>query len=162
MIDTIPSAYLLRVIDMSRQRFLHGLECVPEDRLAWSPGTGAHAPLQLAARLASFLDHRSRILRSPPGVPVPRPVPPVPASREEAIRRVEEAFAGLMAGIQALSAADLERLVPAPWGADVPAGIMVLTVLNVLGYFQAQLNYCQLAYGDADPNIPAAWREPDG
>jgi hypothetical protein len=158
MPSTIPPAYFTRVLEMSRQRFLHGLDRVPDDRLTWSPGESSHTPLQLAGRLASFLDHRTRMLTSAPGAPVARSTPAVPSSREEARSRVGEAFSGLTSAVEALSEGDLDRPVTAPWGAEVSAGVMLLTVLNVVGYFQGQLNYCQLAYGDTDPNIPPAWR----
>lgn len=158
MPSTIPPAYFARVLEMSRQRFLHGLDCVPDDRLSWSPGESSHTPLQLAGRLAGFLDHRTRLLTSPPGAPVTRSAPAIPSSREEARSRVGEAFGRLASAVEGLSEGDLDSPVMAPWGAEVPAGVMLLTVLNVVGYFQGQLNYCQLSYGDTDPNIPPDWK----
>src|SRR5438874_6693007 len=122
MISNIPASHLLRMVELSRQRFLHGLDCVPDERLDWSPGEAAGSPLRLAGRLAALLEHRSRILESQPGVPAERPTPEVPATREEARRLVDAAFARFGALAEGLSDADLERPVVAPWGAEVPAG----------------------------------------
>src|SRR4051812_6956497 len=109
MVAEISTAYLARVLDMNRERFLYGLDRVPEDRLAWSPGGSSRSPLELAGRLAAFLEHRSRILESEPGVPVARSLAPAPESREEARRRVAEGFSRLTATVEALPGADLER-----------------------------------------------------
>lgn len=158
MAADIPGSYLLTLLEMSRQRFQHGLDCVPEERLSWTPGGSAHSPLALAGRLAGFVDFRGRVLASEPGETVPRSAPSEPASREEAGDQIEAAFRRLAGAVEGLSAEDLERKLPAPWGAEIPLGVMLLTTLNVVGYFQGQLNYCQLSYGDTDPNIPPDWR----
>jgi hypothetical protein len=38
---------------------------------------------------------------------------------------------------------------------------MVPFAMSVMGYLQGQLNYCQMAYGDEDPNIPPSWMKKD-
>ena len=158
MISAVPAPFLVTMLDMGRQRFLHGLDCVPDDRLAWSPGGPAHAPLTIAGRLAFFLDYRARVLQSPPGAEVDRTVPPMPVTREEAKTAIEAAFNLLDAAVQGLSDEDVNRPLTMPWGSELPLGAFLLTSLNVIGYFQGQLNYCQLSYGDTDPNIPPSWR----
>jgi hypothetical protein len=144
MLSAIPAPQLVTLLEMGRQRFLHGLDCVPDDRLGYSSGGSAHTPLQLAGRLAGFIDHRARVLASAPGEQVSRSAPAVPASREEAASLVNAAFSSLARAVEGLSDADLERTVPMPWGAEMSLGAMLLTSLNVVGYFQGQLNYCQL------------------
>src|SRR3569833_3054663 len=85
-------ASLVQVLEMSRQRFLFGLEQVPDDRLSWTPGGSGRTPLELAGRMVVFLDHRGALLTSQPGETVTRAQPPVFSSREEAIAQVDGAF----------------------------------------------------------------------
>jgi hypothetical protein len=158
MISAVPASSLLTLLEMGRQRFLHGLDCVPDDRLAHSPGGSAHTPLQLAGRYAGFIDYRARVLAAAPGEQASRSAPVVPTSREEATSLINGSFSSLATAVERLSDADLERTVTMPWGAEMSLGTMLLTSLNVIGYFQGQLNYCQLSYGDTDPNIPPSWR----
>ncbi len=157
MLSAIPAPHLVTLLEMGRQRFLHGLDCVPDERLAYSPGGNAHTPLQLAGRLAAFIDHRARVLASAPGEPVSRPTPVIPESREEAQSLLNEAFGAAASAVGGLSDADMERSITMPWGGEMSLAAMLLTSLNVIGYFQGQLNYCQLSYGDTDPNIPPSW-----
>ena len=158
MLSAIPAPHLVTLLEMGRQRFLHGLDCVPDDRLTHSPGGNAHTPLALAGRLAGFIDHRARVLASAPGEQVSRSTPVVPETRNDAETLVNLAFISLTSALEGLSDADLERTITMPWGAEMSLGAMLLTSVNVIGYFQGQLNYCQLSYGDTDPNIPPSWR----
>jgi hypothetical protein len=41
-------------------------------------------------------------------------------------------------------------------------GELLLGSIGVIGYFQVQLNYLQLAYGDTDPNMPPNWGREEG
>ena len=149
--------YLLRGVEMARSRFLHGLDCVPDDRLAWSPGGAAGTPLQLASRYGLFLSSvahmlQHRTMRSRPAAP-----PAAAETREEAKAAVDAGFGNLKAVIGALTAADLEQTAPAPWNPETPLAEWLYAVPGVLGYFQGQLNYLQLAYGDKEANIPPNW-----
>ena len=45
---------VLKSLAMGRNRFLYGLDHVPDDRLNWSPGGEAPSPLQLAGKTALF------------------------------------------------------------------------------------------------------------
>jgi hypothetical protein len=146
---------------MARSRFLYGLDQTPDDRLNWSPGGSAKSPLGLADRITGFLQFISQLIETGemPDRSAPQPAPS--ESREEAKARVAAGFDRALAVLEGLTEADLQKLVPVPWGARIP----VLGVLGFFptatGYFQGQLNYCQLAYGDEDPNIPPDWRPAD-
>src|SRR5687768_1103374 len=122
MLAEVPAAYLMTLLEMGRQRFLHGLDCVPDDRLNYSPGGSAHSPLELAGRLAAFIEHRARVLGSAPGEQVPRSAPAVTETREAAHTEINAAFGSLCRSVEGLSDADLERSLTMPWGAEMPLG----------------------------------------
>jgi hypothetical protein len=148
---------LMKLVGMSRVRFLYGLDQVPDDRLKWSPGGAALAPLALAGKTAGFLGAvthmvRNRAMPERPGSP-----PAPPPGREEAKAAVDAAFGQLRAAIDALTEADLQQPVTMPWGETISLAEMLWSVGSVIGYHQGQLNYLQLAYGDTDPNMPPDW-----
>jgi hypothetical protein len=147
---------VLKIISMGRSRFLYGLERVPDDRLNWSPGGAAGTPLQLAGKTAVFLSFVSHVLesRTSPDFEAPRPEPP--NTREEANAVVNAAFTQLRKVVSEFTEADLRQTAPAPWG-DTPIGALLFWISGLILYHQGQLNYLQLAYGDADPNVPPNW-----
>jgi hypothetical protein len=147
---------VLKIISMGRNRFLYGLERVPDDRLNWSPGGAASTPLQLAGKTAVFLSFVSHVLqtRTPPNFDAPRPEPP--NTREEANAVVNAAFTQLRKVVSEFTEGDLRQTAPAPWG-DTPIGALLLWISGLILYHQGQLNYLQLTYGDEDPNIPPNW-----
>lgn len=141
---------------MARARFLHGLDSMPDDKLEWTPGGSATNALQLAGKVAGFGGFISSMLGG--GAPDPnasRPAPP--SNRAEARAAAEGGFAALDAMLAGLTEADLDRVVKAPWNAEYSVAKWVAMLPSVTGYFQGQLNYLQLAYGDEDPHIPAEW-----
>jgi hypothetical protein len=143
-------------LKMAKARFLFGLDRTPDDRLTWSPGASAKTPLQLAAKLEGFLSFMAHLIQHR-AMPERRgDPPPDPTNREEAKQRVAAAFGRLNDVLNGLQAADLEQPVPVPWGTSSLRDI-VWGVGGVIAYHQGQLNYCQLAYGDEDPNIPPGW-----
>ena len=148
---------LLKIIEMSRTRFMYGLDQVPDDRLEWTPGEAAKSPLALAGKTAAFLQFVSHTLETRTRPDRSGGMPPAPASREEARAALTAGFSRLTEVISGLSETDLEQSVPMPWGAT-PMVEAICFLPAVLGYFQGQLNYVQLAYGDEDPNIPPEWR----
>lgn len=152
---------LLAALRMGSERFLYGLEQVPDDRLAWAPVTHGKTPLKVAARLARHLRMIAHGLRER-GLPADRSVfdAATPEDREAARAGVDEALRELVAALSALTEADLEQEMQAPWGARMPIRRYLPFVMTALAYFQGQLNYVQLAYGDENPNIPPRWREP--
>jgi hypothetical protein len=150
---------LINALRMAGERFLYGLSLVPEDRLAWAPAEGAKTPLQVAARMAGhvrFVTHLIRERSLPPDRSVFYAAPPT--TREEARATVDEALQGMLAALSALEEADVEKPMQAPWGETLPIRRYLPFSLNSIAYFQGQLNYVQIAYGDTDPNIPPHWR----
>ena len=146
-----------KTLAMGRNRFLYGLDVTPDDRLAWSPGGNAYTPLQLAGRLAGFLGFITHLVQEG-AMPENRgELPPPPGSREEAKERLGAAFDRLAGVAENLSAEELARPVPTPWGEPIAAGGMLKGANQVVSYFQGQLNYLQLIYGDTNANIPPDW-----
>jgi hypothetical protein len=147
---------LLRLIEMSRSRFLYGLEQTPDDRLAWSPGEAAAPPLKLADKLAGMILTIAHLIEHH-AFPERPATPPPPSDREAARAAITTAFERLQSVISQIKEADLQTQAPAPWGAMVPLTEWLWWVSSALGYMQGQLNYLQTAYGDMDPNIPPDW-----
>jgi hypothetical protein len=147
---------LLNGLRMARSRFLFGIERVPDDRLTFNPGGAAKSPLELAGKLAGFL---SFITLMTQGQMPDRSggAPPPPATREEAMAALEGAFEGLRSMLEGLTAADLDRMIQMPWGTQMSQRQWLYGIPAVIGYFQGQLNYVQLIYGDEDPNMPPDW-----
>ncbi|HTE18810.1 MAG TPA: DinB family protein, partial [Armatimonadota bacterium] len=116
---------ILKTLALNRSRFLYGLDCVPDDRLNWSPGGAARTPLQLADRVAQFLGRITGMLGQPGaaagggGAPQASAPPAASETREQAKAAVEASFEALITAVDALTAADLEVTVPAPWGAQL-------------------------------------------
>jgi hypothetical protein len=150
--------HLLATIAMGESRFLYGLDRTPDDRLAWSPGGAAKSPVELAAKLSDFLDFSSHLIKY-------RAVPDEsrlekhgpPTDREGAKAVVKEGFDKVRSVIQDLTESDLGLPVTTPWGQVIPQGALLWWINSIVLYYQGQLNYCQLAYGDEDPNIPPDW-----
>jgi len=147
---------LLTTITMGEVRFLYGLDQMPDDRLTWSPGGAAKTPLQLAGKLAEFLAFVSHIVGHRE-LPTEEDLTQEPTTREEAKLMVANAFVRLYAVVNALTEADLARKVSTPWGQIIPQGALLWWVNGIVLYHQGQLNYCQLCYGDTDPNLPPEW-----
>jgi DinB superfamily len=147
---------VLKGLAFGERRFIYGLECVPDDRLNWSPGGAAKTPLQLAGKTADFLGFFSTLLETRKRPDFGGSWPPPPQTRAEANAKLEAAFARLRAVVTALSEVDLSQIVPAPWG-EATIGQAIGWINGVLSYHQGQLNYVQMAYGDEDPNMPPEW-----
>lgn len=151
---------LMNALSMAGERFLYGLGKVPDDRLTWAPAEGAKTPLQVVARMSGhvrFITHAIRERSLPPDRSVFYTTPPT--NRDEARAAVEGALQGILATLSTLEEADLEASMQAPWGETMPIRRYLPFSLNSISYFQGQLNYVQIAYGDTDPNIPPHWRE---
>lgn len=149
---------LLQGLEMSRSRFVYGLDQTPDDRLNWTPGGAAKTPLQLADRVTGFLTFITQLIETGE-MPDRSGAQPAPSeSRDEAKERVNSAFEKAKTLVGGLTDADLEKLVPVPWGERISALRVLGFFASATGYFQGQLNYCQLAYGDENPNIPPDWR----
>jgi hypothetical protein len=146
----------LKGLAMARNRFLYGLDKVPDDRLNWTPGGSAKSALQLAGRLTGFMSMFAGAIKTGEFARPTGEAPPAPETRDAAKAAVEGAFARVREGVSGLSGADLERDLTAPWGPmklrDLLGGVQ-----SVGGYAQGQLNYLQLCYGDEDPNMPPNW-----
>lgn len=144
---------------MIRDRFTYGLKCTPDDRLQWTPGGSAKNALEIAGKLAGFLGFISAGIATG-ALPdmAGRTPPPPPPTRDAATTAVEGAFGTIIDAARGLSEADLAKSVPAPWGAQMTIAQWLNAAQGVCGYFQGQLNYLQLCYGDEDPNMPPSWR----
>lgn len=146
----------IRTLRMGRTRFLLGLEKVPEERLDWTPAPNVRSPLGVAQTMASylfFLDYAVRNLDFPAQEVRPKP----PSDRHELARNIDGGFDRLIATLQGLDASDLDRELPAPWGGTMTLRLFVGFFAVVVGYWQGQMNYVQLAYGDTASNIPENW-----
>lgn len=148
---------LLKVIDMSRTRFLYGLDRTPDDRLDWSPGGSATTPLQIAGKTVRLLSVLAELIQNRTMPERPASPPPPPQSREEAKAALDAAFERMRTVIAELSETDLEQTVPTPWGVMTPTAQALWFINGAIGYCQGQLNYVQTAYGDTDPNMPPGW-----
>jgi hypothetical protein len=147
---------ILKGLGMSQRRFMYGLDQTPDDRLEWSPGESNKPPLVVAGSLASFLTFIAHMLthREMPGRQ--GEPPPPPASREAARQALEAGFSAVRHALEGLQEKDLAATMPAPWG-EATVEEMLAAANSVVAYFQGQLNYIQLAYGDREPNIPKDW-----
>lgn len=148
---------LQMAVRMCHQRFVYTLVETPDDRLAWSPGGDAPSPLQVAGKLAGFMQVLAYYTRTGEFPPRPSSPPPTPDSREAVAAALDAGYEALQSTLSGLSDEDLVRRVPAPTGTLVDAGVMVALIPTVLGYFQGQLNAVQMAYGDMRPNVPENW-----
>jgi hypothetical protein len=148
---------IVKYVAMAKERFVYGLDKVPDDRLNWSPGGAAKSPLGLADKVSGFLFFISQMIGTGAMPDRNAPQPAASATREEAKARVEQAFDKLHSVLSGLTESDLSRTFPAPWGEQVSVLEMAAHLPSVGGYFQGQLNYAQLAYGDEDPNMPPSW-----
>ncbi len=146
----------LKSLAMARSRFNYGLECVPDDRLDWSPGGLARTPLQLADRLTTVLRFVCHLLTER-AFPTTRVVVEPATSREVAKQQVDAVAAEVVAIIQRLTEDDMDATMPAPWSDAVPVRLFVFNLPYLYGYFQGQLNMLQLAYGDDKANIPPGY-----
>ena len=155
---------VLKSIAMGRNRFLYGLDQIPDDRLNWSPGGEAPSPLQLAGKTAVFLGAIAHVLQHRTWPERLSFSSGPPADREAAKAALEEAFASLRQVIVNLSEADLAAPFSLEWG-RAPDGVvldlqlreMVAATPSVIGYHQGQLNLLQLTWGDTRANIPPNW-----
>jgi hypothetical protein len=152
---TLDIAGLQRFISMSRRRITYGLDRTPDDRLDWRPAPDAPSPLEMALRISVFATNVSQYIRT--GAFPERREPPVATNREEAKTLVDAACAALAEAVAGITDEALERPVMAPWGGQVPLREMMWFIPGGLMYYQGQLNYLQLAYGDTDPNMPPNW-----
>lgn len=144
---------------MARARFLYGLSKVPDDRLNWKPSETAKSPLQIAGTLVGFLTFLQQTIASKSLPPMDGGEQSLPTTREEVNTLLEQAFDGMIAGIESLSPEDLSIPLPAPWMPGVPLtlGGWIGMALGVCSYFQGQMNYAQTVYSDMDPNLPENW-----
>ena len=83
---------LIRLIEMSRSRFLYGLQQTPDDRLTWAPGETAGTPLQIAGRLARMMQTIAYLIEHHAFPERPATPPPPPPDRETARAEVTAAF----------------------------------------------------------------------
>ena len=142
-------------VEHAKQGLVYGLEQTPDDRLNWSPGGEAATPLQLADKVAGFMGFVAANFTGEEFDP--SQAPPPSQSREEAQQRLNQSCDRVAEAIAGLSDEDLARPIVAPWGRTYPLAFMATGVAMILGYFQGQLNYAQMAYGDGEPNIPPQW-----
>ncbi len=155
---------VLKNIAMGRNRFLYGLDQIPDDRLNWSPGGEAPSPLQLAGKTAVFLRAIAHVLEHGTWPERLSFSSGPPADREAAKAALEDAFASLRQVIVNLSEAALVAPITLEWG-RAPDGVvldlqlreMVAATPGVIGYHQGQLNLLQLTWGDSRANIPPNW-----
>ncbi len=155
---TLPVNDLSRAAEKAVERFLYGLDQVPDDRLSWRPSDTCKSPLEIVARMSGHVRFVARCVAD-------RSVPDrvgfyanPPTTRSEAHRAISEAVAELVAVFDSLTPSDLEAAMTAPWGETLPVHRYLPLCLNSLFYFQGQLNYVQMAYGDMGVNIPPHWR----
>jgi hypothetical protein len=126
---------------------------VPDERLNWRPVGHAHTGLELCNRVSIFLYFIHGVIRDG-AFPDRSTLPTPPSSREEAVTLLNSRFDELLATLEGMSEADLERTAPTPWKEQITVRCWLDNLLGVIGYHQGQLNYFQLCYGDKDPNIP--------
>jgi hypothetical protein len=157
---TVPDEQIkpfLKSLAMGKNRFLYGLDATADDRLTWSPGGNAYSPLQLAGRLTAFLGFLTHMVTTG-AMPERRgEAPPEPESRDAAKEMLGAAFDRLRAAALAFTEADLARSLPTPWGEPTTVERMLPAISSVVNYFQGQLNYLQLIYGDTNANVPPDW-----
>ena len=154
----IPTADLVKNTQLARARFLYGLDKVPDERLSWSPGGSAGTALQLADKLSGFLFFLSHLVAHGSVPEGERPKPEPSKSRDEAKGRVDAGFTQIIAAFESLTPELIEKQVMMPWQKEWSMGQLAVGSGGVLGYFQGQLNFLQLCYGDEDPNIPPEWQ----
>src|SRR4051794_39441298 len=109
---------LVTNLEMARDRFVYGLDKVPDDRLQWTAGGASRNALALAGRQAGFLGFVAQAIRG--GAMPERPAggfPPPPDNREVAKAAVQGAFGALIEAVRGLSDEDLKKELAAPWGA---------------------------------------------
>src|SRR5437764_873458 len=149
---------MVATLEMARERFVYGLDKVPDDHLEWTPGGASRNALALAGRQAGFLGFIAHAIRSGAMPERSGGFPPPPENRETARAAVEGGFNALIEAVRGLSDEDLKKELTAPWGAKHPIAQWLWFISSVVGYGQGQLNFLQLCYGDEDPNIPPSWQ----
>jgi hypothetical protein len=154
---TIDVAGAVTTLAKARQRYVYGLEKVPDEQLNQSASETAKSPLQMAGMTSGFLSRVALMVQGAELPPRGGAQPPAPESREAAIAAVDAAFRKLEQAIADLKDEDMDRELPVPWGGTVPLKQMMWFLMGVPGYLQGQLNYAQTIYGDMAPNIPPSW-----
>jgi len=142
----------------TRERFIYGLEQTADDQLTQKASETAKTPLEIAGQVAGFLSYFALMLKNEPLPDRSAARPPAPETREAAIAAADGAFRRLEQVLGELTDEDLARPLPLPWGGTMPTAGMVVFAMGAPLYFQGQLNYAQMIYGDLDPHIPDSWK----
>jgi hypothetical protein len=134
------------------------LEKTADDQLTQKTSETAKTPLEIAGQVAGFLGYFALMLKGEPLPDRSAARPPAPETREAAIAAADGAFRRLEQVLTELTDEDLARPLPLPWGGTMPTAGMVVFAIGAPLYFQGQLNYAQMIYGDLDPHIPDSWK----
>ena len=135
---------------------LNTLSFVPDDKLPWSPSPTSRSPLWIAghcggANQAFATGIRGEILAMPEGeTDFSKMVWETgrgTATREEAVRSVEESTAAVLAALDALTPEAAAGMVQTPLGPMPMAFWITIPGLHMMGHAR-QLDYLQTIWGD--------------
>lgn len=147
----------ITMLEFARDRYIHGLSVTPEDKSLWTPGGKTRNVLIQASRTANLVGILEHLLGTGQFPQQGGPLAPEAATLEAAQKEVREAYTRFLAVLEKLTAEDLERVVPAPWGEQITVRRWLYLANQALGYSQGQMNFLQLAYGDDNANMPPGY-----
>ena len=142
-------------------QLLHTFSFVPEDKLTWSPATGAKTALGIVAHCGLVNPAFAMLIRNemPSEMPAPEQMMAMMAerekaitSREQAIQHIETSTAEVLAALDQLTHEDLALSPNSPFGA-MPMMFWMFLPGNHMLMHAAQIDYLQTIWGDYVPHF---------
>ena len=147
-----------RDTEAAKADLLRTFAFVPDDKLTWSPSPTARSAIQIVAHCGLANSAFSGLLR---GEPLPLPADPAEAaaqiraagrdvaSREEAVRLVEDGTARVIAAVDRVTPEMVATTPDSPFG-PLPFPVwMTISALHMGGHAR-QVDYIQTVWGDVD------------
>jgi hypothetical protein len=135
-----------------RDFYLKDLEYIPEDKFDVSPMGAAKTAKEMTLECVGL---NKILVKMIDGQTAAHPTPEERKAWYAMFRtpdavKVEfkASMNNLIAKVEKLEDADLDRIVTAPWGQPLPLGAMLLMGVSHTTYHDGQLNYIQALYGD--------------
>lgn len=139
-------------------RLLATFAHVPEDKLRWSPSSTARTALQIVAHCGASNRAFAAILRGEP-LPLPASLEEAMvviraggkdvATREEAVKLVEDSTAEIMTALDTVTADRIETTPQSPFG-PMPFAVWMTIPPDHMGGHSRQIDYLQTVWGDID------------
>lgn len=151
-------AQLREGVEQAKARLLGTFECVPEDKLRWSPSPSARTALQIVGHCAVVNRSFAAIIRGE-GVPLSgtaqearlqiRAMDVDFATRQEAVAQIEDSVAEVLEALDGVTDALLGTTPANPFGA-LPFAFWMSQPSNHMNGHVAQIDYLQTIWGDLE------------